>query len=69
MCHDGTSTLNERSRLYVASVAIRLSTILLWLARRLHRARLLTFADIGYALRVGETLRRLAWRLARWNHH
>ena len=70
MCHDGTSTFSERSRLYVASGAIRISTILLWLARRLYRARLLTFADIRYALRVGETLRRLAWRcLVRWNHH
>jgi hypothetical protein len=69
MSHDGTSTFSERSRLYVASGAIRISTILLWLARRLYRARLLTFADIRYALRVGETLRRLAWRLMRWNHH
>ena len=69
MCHDGTSTFSERWRLYVASGAIRLSTILLWLARRLYRARLLTFADIRYALRVGETLRRVAWHLVRSNHH
>jgi hypothetical protein len=69
MCHDGTSTFSERSRLYVVSGAIRISTILLWLARRLYRARLLIFADIRYALRVGETLQRLAWRLVRWNHH
>ena len=65
MCHDGTSTFSERSRLYVASAVIRLSTILLWLARRLYRARLLTFTDIRRALRMGETLRRLAWRLVR----
>ena len=69
MCHDGTSTFSERSRLYVASVAIRLATSLFWLAQRLHRAGLLTFADIRYALRLGETLRRWAWSLVRWNHH
>jgi len=69
MCHDGTSTLSERSRLYVASGAIRLAAFLFWLARRLHRARLLTFADIKRALRVGEALQRLAWRLVRSNHH
>ena len=69
MRHDGTWTFSERSRLYVASGAIRLSTILFWSARRLYRARLLTFSDIRYALRVGEALRRLAWRLVRWKHH
>ena len=56
----------ERSRLYVASGAFRLAAFVLWLTRRLYRARLLIFADIKYALRLGETLRRLGWRLLRW---
>lgn len=56
----------ERSRLYVASGAFRLAAFVLWLTRRLYRARLLIFADIKYALRLGESLRRLGWRLVRW---
>ena len=56
----------ERSRLYVASGAFRLATFVLWLTHRLYRARLLIFADIKYALRLGETLRRLGWRRVRW---
>jgi hypothetical protein len=60
--------LCERSRLYVASWAFRLATFVLWFTRRLYRARLLTFADLRYALRVGETLCRLGSRLLRWKH-
>ena len=58
----------ERLRLYVASGAFRLAAFVLWLTRRLYRARLLTFADLRYALRVGETLRRVGWRLITWKH-
>jgi hypothetical protein len=62
------SNLCERSWLYVASWAFRLATFVLWITRRLYRARLLTFSDLRYALRVGETLRRLGSRLLRWKH-
>ena len=60
---------SERSRLYVASGAFRLAAFVLWLTRRLYRARLLTFADLRYAIRVGETLRRLGSRLVTWKDH
>jgi hypothetical protein len=60
--------LCERSRLYVASWAFRLATFVLWLTRRMYRARLLTFADLQYAFRMGETLRRLGSRLLRWKY-
>ena len=68
--HGGKWTnISERSRLYVASGAVRLAAFILWLTRRLYRARLLIFADVKYALRLGERLRRLGWRLVRWKHH
>jgi hypothetical protein len=48
MCHGGKWTkISERSRLYVASGAIRLAAFLLSLARRLYRARLLIFSDLN----------------------
>lgn len=59
----------ERLRLYVASGAFSLAYFVLWLARRMYRARLLIFADVKYALRLGERLRQLGWRLVRWKHH
>jgi hypothetical protein len=60
---------SDRSRLYIAGVAIRLAAFILRIARRLYRARLLTFGDVRLAFRLGETLRRLGWRLVRWKHH
>ena len=69
MCHDGNWTSIERLRIYVASGAVRLAAFILWLARRMYRARLLIFSDVKYVLRVGETLRRFGWRLLRWKHH
>jgi hypothetical protein len=70
MYHGGKlKNISERSRLYVASGALRLAAFILWLARRLYRARLLIFSDVKYAFRVGETLRRLSWRLVKWKHH
>jgi len=60
MHHGGNWTdISERSRLYVASWAVRLASFILWLTRRLYRARLLIFSDVKYALRIGETLRQL----------
>ena len=56
----------ERLRLYVASGAFSVASFVLWLTRRMYRARLLIFADLRYALRVGEALRRLGGRLVRW---
>jgi hypothetical protein len=55
--------VSERGRLYVVWIMFRLASFVLWLTRRLYRAKLLTFADLRYALRVGETLRRFGWRL------
>jgi len=70
MCHGEKWTyLCERSRAYVASGAFSLAAFVLWLTRRLYRARLLTFADIRYALVVAEALRRLGWRLMMLKHH
>ena len=53
----------ERLQLYVASAAFSLAFFVLRLARRMFRARLLIFSDLRYALRLGETLRRLGCRL------
>jgi hypothetical protein len=66
--HHGETLTNfcGRSRLYVASDAFHLTAFVLWVTHRLYRAKLLIFADIKYALRLGETLRRFGWRLARW---
>jgi hypothetical protein len=58
--------VSERVRLYVVWIMFRLASFVLWLTRRLYRAKLLTFADLRYALRVGETLRRFGWRLLTW---
>jgi hypothetical protein len=63
------TNFSERSRLYVASGAFSLASFVLGLTRRLYRARLLTFADLRYAIRVGETLRRLGLRLLTWKDH
>ena len=63
------TNFSDRSRLYVASGAFRLASFVLWLIRRLYRARLVTFADLRYALRVGEILRRLGWRMLTWKDH
>ena len=60
---------SERLRLYVASGAFSLAFFVLWLTRLLYRAKLLIFADLRYALRAGEMLRRLGWRLVKWKHH
>jgi hypothetical protein len=59
----------ERLRLYVASGAFSLAFFVLWLTRRMYRARLLIFSDLRYALRLGETLRRFGWRLIKLKHH
>jgi hypothetical protein len=58
--------VSERVRLYVVWIMFRLASFVLWLTRRLYSAKLLTFADLRYALRVGETLRRFGWRLLTW---
>jgi hypothetical protein len=58
--------VSERVRLYVVWIMFRLASFVLWLTRRLYRAKLLTFTDLRYALRVGETLRRFGWRLLTW---
>ena len=63
------TNFSERLRLYVASGAFSLAFFVLWLTRLLYRAKLLIFADLRYALRAGEMLRRLGWRLVKWKHH
>jgi len=59
----------ERLRLYVASGAFSLAAFVLWLTRRMYRARLLIFSDLRYALRVGKALRRLGLRLIMLKRH
>lgn len=58
--------LSERSRLYAASLTVRLGVSILRLARRLYRTGFLHLAGVEYAVRVSEKLRRLGWRLVRW---
>jgi hypothetical protein len=60
------TNFSARLRLYVASGAFSLASFVLWLTRRMYRARLLIISDLRYALRAGEALRRLGWRLVRW---
>jgi hypothetical protein len=50
----------ERLRYYVARSAIRAASFVLLLGRGLYRVKLVTFQDLRYALRIGETLRRLS---------
>ncbi len=61
--------LSYRLRTLVASVALRIAASILWIARRLYRAGLLTFADIKLALRLSEAIRSLVWHLLGWKHH
>ena len=59
----------ERSRLNAASGVFSLATFVLWLTRRMYRARLLIFSDLRYAFRVSKAFRRLGWRLIIMKHH
>jgi hypothetical protein len=61
--------VNERVQLYVARILFRIGFFVLWLTRRLYRAKLLTHADLRHALRAGETLHRLGSRFLRWKRH
>jgi hypothetical protein len=63
------ANLSYHLRTRIASVALRVAASILWLARRLYRAGLLTFADIKLALRLSEAIRGLAWRLLGWKRH